>query len=124
MKVLSVIIISVTLFVFYNLAVYQQGLRIQKTESNSVSPLSSGGTISQELTDPKAYCVQTKGANHRFKIVDEHHSSEDEFAMQVSGKDHRYLHTGISFIAPVKKSYSNLGIAEVTNDTDSQKIKL
>ena len=124
MKVLSTIIISVTLFVFYNLAIYQQGLWEQKSEGKLISPVNTEEIITEALTDHKSYCMQTEVLNHRFEIVDEHHGSEDEFAMQVSGKDHRYLNTGISFIEPVNKSHANLEIADTSNDPDSQKIKL
>jgi len=78
MKIYSILIMSLTLVLFYNLAVSQQN----KRESESKSP------------DFKHKTVDFK----KHTTFEPYVLIEDEFSMQVTGKEHRYLNTGISYI--------------------------
>jgi xanthine dehydrogenase molybdopterin-binding subunit B len=124
MKTISIVTISVTLFVFYNLAVFQQNTRMQNVNINSVSSIVAVETNSHLKTVASKYCMETRDSDQSFQKIEEHHASEDEFAMQVSGKDHRYLNTGISFIAPVAESDDSLNVADSSNDSDLHHLEL
>ena len=124
MKTISFVTISITLFVFYNLAVFQQNARMQNVNNNSVSTIVNLETNSQIKTVGSKFCMETRVSDQKIQRIEEHHSSEDEFAMQVSGKDHRYLNTGISFIAPVAESDESMNMAESSNEPDLQNLEL
>jgi len=80
MKALSIFIICLTLGIFYNLAMYQQNKfdaklqKIDAVENNMIHETSIGSYL-----DP---------------YVD----IEEDFSMEVTGKEHRYLNTGLSYI--------------------------
>ena len=79
MKTLSIFIICITLGLFYSLALDQQNKRNIKNQK----------TLDQEK---KIHSMM-----HESYMVPYLHRDED-FSMQVTGKEHRYLNTGISFI--------------------------
>ncbi len=124
MKISSILIMSVTLFVFYNLAVFQQNTRNHKTVMDAISPAEKEHTYSQSIGIKTALCMEGRVSNKHFTEIEAHHISEDEFAMEVLGKDHRYLNTGISFIAPAEKSCSSYKIARTNKDPNPQKTNL
>jgi len=99
MKSFSIAVICLTLVLFYSLAVHQQG-NIQHSECDSLVTVND---ISKEQ-------LQIDTETHLY--------FEDDFAMQVTGKEHRYLHTGISYLKPIKKKYKTQGI---TFNSDLQK---
>ena len=96
MKIYSILIMSLTLVLFYNLAVSQQNER---------------------ESQPKSADFENK--TDHFK---EHTSTvpyvliEDEFSMQVTGKEHRYLNTGISFIEFTESTEKKQCLVAVINE--------
>ena len=79
MKTLSIFIICITLGLFYSLAVDQQNKLNIKNQK----------TLDHEK--------KIHSMIHESYMVPYLHEDED-FSMQVTGKEHRYLNTGISFI--------------------------
>jgi len=79
MKTYSILIICLTLGLFYSLAVHQQNTL------NTKELKSFDGTY------------ETYDVNQESDVVP-YFFIEDEFSMHVTGKEHRYLNTGISFI--------------------------
>ena len=88
MKIYSILIICFTLGLFYSLAVQQQN----KLNTKELRSFDSDYEINN--------------LNHKPEMVPQFFI-EDEFSMHVTGKEHRYLNTGISFIeyteAPIEK---------------------
>ena len=79
MKIYSIIIICLTLSISYNLALHQEN--------------------KLEVKELKSDYTETAINKFNQESQREHHSIiEDEFSLQVTGKEHRYLNTGISFI--------------------------
>lgn len=83
MKSFSITIISLTLVCFYTLAVDQQ----KKWQNDE--------ELSLEVYHVKKNQLQVDKATNIY--------FEDDFAMQVTGKEHRYLNIGISYLTPLKK---------------------
>ena len=101
MKIYSTFIICFTLSLFYSLAVHQQN-NLGKKELTSFD------------ADYEIHHV-----NHEPDIAP-YPFIEDEFSMQVTGKEHRYLNTGISFIEhpelPAEKQCLLANTAEEKSD--------
>ena len=97
MKIYSVLIISLTLGLFYSLAVHQQN-KLNLKEIKSVDSNYEINNLDQE-PDMEAYLFV-----------------EDEFSMHVTGKEHRYLNTGISFIESPQVTREKECIAVNTNE--------
>lgn len=102
MKVYSVLFVSVTLFVFYNLAVFQENRNDQKDFHDQRK-------VCMELpSNQNMYGAEVNSCSSKTKVdlsstyLESHHVGQDDFALQVSGKDHRYLHTGVTYIPSVK----------------------
>lgn len=79
MKLYSTLIICFTLGIFYSLAVYQQN-KLNIKELSSIEPDYKTDYLAHEA-DMAPYLLY-----------------DDEFSMHVTGKEHRYLHTGVSFL--------------------------
>jgi hypothetical protein len=94
MKIYSILIMSLTLVLFYNLAVSQQN----KRESESKSP------------DFKHKTVDFK----KHSTIEPYVLIEDEFSMQVTGKEHRYLNTGISYIEYAEAAQKKRGTIDMS----------
>lgn len=96
MKKFSVLVIVMTLGLFYALACYQQGDWMDKHEKSII--LTSALTVDQDARS----CPYTGYKNIKFASIQGGVKSEiynefyDEFTSQVSGKDHRYLNRGIT----------------------------
>jgi hypothetical protein len=97
MKIYSVLIISLTLGLFYSLAVHQQN----KLNLKEIKSFDSNYEINNLDQEPDM-------ENYLFV--------EDEFSMYVTGKEHRYLNTGISFIESPQVTREKECIAVNTND--------
>ena len=102
MKTFSIFIICITLGIFYTLAVQQQNSLHEKdlkrrTAETSMNNVNSGAYMST------------------YKHV------EEDFSMHVTGKEHRYLNTGISWIEYDTETNNNHVIVAHTED---DKIKL
>lgn len=98
MKVYSVLIVSVTLFVFYNLAVFQEN--ICETTKNSSKDVSTSllknnlGKVNEDISNCRVSIEKISDKGYQ----EAHHVGQDDFALLVSGKDHQYLNTGVSLI--------------------------
>ncbi len=79
MKLYSTLIICLTLGIFYSLAVYQQN-KLNLKGPTTIEPEYKIENLSHEA-DMAPYLL-----------------FDDEFSMHVTGKEHRYLHTGVSFL--------------------------
>jgi hypothetical protein len=97
MKIYSVLIISLTLGLFYSLAVQEQN-KLNLKEIKSVDSNYEINNLDQE-PDMEPYLF-----------------IEDEFSMHVTGKEHRYLNTGISFIESPQVTREKECIAVNTNE--------
>jgi hypothetical protein len=97
MKIYSVLIISLTLGLFYSLAVQEQN-KLNLKEIKSVDSNYEINNLDQE-SDMEPYLFM-----------------EDEFSMHVTGKEHRYLNTGISFIESPQVTREKECIAVNTNE--------
>lgn len=97
MKTYSILIICFTLGLFYNLAVYQQN----KLNSKEVKSFASE--------------YEVNNFDHEDDIVP-YFFIEDEFSMHVTGKEHRYLNTGISFIEFPEVTQEKQCIVAQTNE--------
>jgi len=97
MKIYSVLIISLTLGLFYSLAVQEQN-KLNLKEIKSVDSNYEINNLDQE-SDMEPYLLM-----------------EDEFSMHVTGKEHRYLNTGISFIESPQVTREKECIAVNTNE--------
>ena len=98
MKVYSVLIASVTLFVFYNLAVFQENICENKNSiSEDLSTCLSQKDLARVNQDSNSIHVSIEKISDK-AYQEAHHVGQDDFALQVSGKDHQYLNTGVSFI--------------------------
>jgi hypothetical protein len=97
MKIYSVLIISLTLGLFYSLAVQEQN-KLNLKEIKSVDSNYEINNLDQE-PDMEPYLFM-----------------EDEFSMHVTGKEHRYLNTGISFIESPQVTREKECIAVNTNE--------
>ena len=86
MRTLSILIICLTLAIFYSLARYQQNKfdaklqKIDAVENNRIHETSIG------------------------LYLDPYVDIEEDFSMEVTGKEHRYLNTGLSCIEHVYQS--------------------
>ena len=97
MKIYSILIMSLTLVLFYNLAVFQQN----KLDRSELKPI--------------GFEKKTDQFKKHAAIVPYVHI-EDEFSMQVTGKEHRYLNTGISFIEDAEAAQKKQCIVAVANE--------
>ena len=93
MKIYSVIIMSITLGIFYSLAVHQQK-NWKAKELKTFTP-------EKQMED-----FGTASGIVPYLMI------EDEFSMQVTGKEHRYLNTGMSYIEAPKVIEENNCVAE------------
>lgn len=79
MKIYSLITICITLGLFYALAVFEQNKKANEKKQEA--------GIDEMTTYHRNWVCNAKIS-----------SNEQSFDMMVSGKEHRYLHTGISFL--------------------------
>ena len=96
MKTLSIIIIFITLGIFYTLAIDQQN-KLEKDQQ----------------TDP----VETSMIHESY--ISPYIQVEEDFSMHVTGKEHRYLNTGISFIEFGNETVENHVMIVQTDDVES-----
>ena len=98
MKTYSFILICLTLGIFYSLAVKMEHknklerkiVSMHSAETNKVPDMK---TVSFEKSCSNKSDVLTSD-----KISGSHQGLHDDFSMQVTGKQHKYLNTGVSFI--------------------------
>ena len=112
MKTYSFIIICLTLGFFYSLAVKMEHQNNIKEKSNSIQT-----TLLKNNIDSQNLTLTNSLSNHSTNITtdyrDNHHVGiNDDFSMQVTGKAHRYLNTGVSFI-----EYDNSNFRSANSDT-------
>ncbi len=93
MKIYSIAIICLTLGLFYSLAVHQQKNWTSKELKSFVSEIYMDNF--EHESDIAPYLMM-----------------EDDFSMQVTGKEHRYLNTGISYMEQPTMIEENQCIAE------------
>ena len=98
MKVYSVLIVSVTLFVFYNLAVFQENFAGTKDCSTNDVSASHYDAVRSNVNEKSIQCSVSIAKITDQEYYEAHHVGQDDFALQVTGKDHQYLNTGVSFI--------------------------
>lgn len=98
MKVYSVLIVSVTLFVFYNLAVFQENFAETKNYVKNDVLASHYDADRSGDKDKSSQCYVSNIKITDKEYYEAHHVGQDDFALQVSGKDHQYLNTGVSLI--------------------------
>jgi len=108
MKTYSFIIICLTLGVFYSLAVKMEHQNNLEQRSNSIQV-----SLLKNNTDAPNLTLIKSCSNHSSNLTtdqkDNHHVGiNDDFSMQVTGKAHKYLNTGVSFI---EYDTSNAGAA-------------
>lgn len=96
MKTFSIAIISFTLLLFYNLALQQQNER-------NLEPVE---TIYHEKIE-----------SHRSNETSDTNEVE-EFSMHVTGKEHRYLNIGISYIEEPLEKMNRQCIADNTKESN------
>ncbi len=98
MKTHSIIIVCLTLGIFYGLAIK---LEHEKKSAHYSNELHSTSVVHSEKVQKT---VKYKHCSSSFKQHYTEHSDgvyydhHDDFSMQVTGKENRYLQTGISFI--------------------------
>lgn len=98
MKTYSIIIVCLTLGIFYGLAVkmeHQKNLTAQAAKNKMLEVQKAGSTI-ENLSFS---C--TKHVNSYNAAVNEnvYFDQNDDFSSQITGKERRYLNTGISYIS-------------------------
>lgn len=97
MKIYSILIMSLTLVLFYNLAVFEQNKRDRPEQESSDF-------------ENKIDHLKEHPAIVPYVLI------EDEFSMQVTGKEHRYLNTGISYIEDAEATQKKQCIVAVVNE--------
>ena len=101
MKLFSITVILITLGLFYTLAQEEQ----KKWKSQEVKTFESHKKTSHEL--------QQNFDNTAHLMI------EDDFSMQVTGKEHRYLHTGITYYESQETMSENQCVADSTREEPS-----
>ena len=101
MKLFSITIILITLGLFYTLAQEEQ----KKWNSQEMKTFESDKKIGHEL--------QQNSENTAHLMI------EDDFSMQVTGKEHRYLHTGFTYYDKQEVMSENRCIADSTQEEPS-----
>ena len=101
MKTYSFIVICLTLGIFYSLAVKMEHQKNFEKKSKKIHAL-----VIQDNTNADKSSSHIDISNHNInvttKIEQSHHFDiNDDFSMQVTGKAHKYLNTGVSFIDPI-----------------------
>ncbi len=109
MKTYSIIIICLTLGVFYGLAVK---LEHQKKSYNYTNQIHS--TVLAKTNEGSENHLFNKCGNNVIKSTSEnihsvYYDNNDGFSMQVTGKERMYLNTGISFIDQNNTDINNKG---------------
>lgn len=111
MKTYSFILICLTLGLFYTLAVNMEHQKKQenialKMPSSAVNNNTDFHMLTVKKSCSKNSIVMTSDTEH-----DHHVHINDDFSMHVTGKEHRYLNTGVSFIEHKESSdISNISI--------------
>jgi hypothetical protein len=98
MKTYSFILICLTLGVFYSLAVKMEHQKNLEENSTKIQAL-----VLQNNTDSQKLSLLKSCSNHSARLTTDseqshHYDINDDFSMQVTGKAHKYLNTGVSFI--------------------------
>lgn len=101
MKIYSIIIVCITLGTFYGLAINLEHQKQTDHHSNEIR-ISTLDTKKFSKVSEKKMSEQTQGV---------YYDHNDDFSKQVTGKESRYLHTGISFI---ESSEAEMVIDKVT----------
>ena len=98
MKTYSFILICLTLGFFYSLAVKLEHQKDLEEKSGIIQnlalktgPDAQQGNLSKTCSNLSSILTTESEQNHYLDI-------NDDFSMQVTGKAHRYLNTGVSFI--------------------------
>jgi len=98
MKTYSFILICLTLGVFYSLAVKMEHQKNLEEKSSIIQEL-----LLKNNADAQKSSLNKTCSNHSINLTTDseqnHHLDiNDDFSMQVTGKAHKYLNTGVSFI--------------------------
>ena len=98
MKTYSFIVICLTLGIFYSLAVKMEHQKNLEEKSDMIQNL----VLKNNTGDDNRTLIKTC-SNHSTSLptdMEQNHHLDinDDFSMQVTGKAHRYLNTGVSFI--------------------------
>ena len=98
MKTYSFVLVCLTLGIFYSLAVKME--HEKKLESKIALMQSHDSNISANLKNMafEKSCSKKSEVITSQKISSNHIGLHDDFSMQVTGKQHIYLNTGVSFI--------------------------
>lgn len=91
MKTYSLLLICLTLGLFYGLAVNEQNNR----NYESAKRLVTSNVLEEDIIDSHSV---------------EYNSMEDEFVNHVTGKDHMFLNTGISYIEEHNEPYKLINV--------------
>ena len=98
MKIYSFILICLTLGVFYSLAVKMEHQKNLEEKSSIIQE-----QLLKDNPDSHKISLNTSCSNHSTRLTTDSEQIHyldinDDFSMQVTGKAHRYLNTGVSFI--------------------------
>lgn len=113
MKIYSFILICLTLGVFYSLAVKMEHQKNLEEKSSIIQEL-----VLKASPDSQNSSLNTACSNHSTSLTTDSEQNHyldinDDFSMQVTGKAHRYLNTGVSFI-----EYDNSASKSDEKDTE------
>jgi len=100
MKTYSFIVICLTLGIFYSLAVKMEHQKNLEAKSKKIHAL-----VLQDNTNAERFSSPKVRSNYNVNVTTDseqsyHYDINDDFSMQVTGKAHKYLNTGVSFIEP------------------------
>jgi len=111
MKTYSIIIICLTLGVFYGLAVKLEHQKKSHNYTNQIhsTPLAKTNAGSENHLFNECRNNVIKSASENTHSV--YYDNNDGFSMQVTGKERMYLNTGISFIEQNNTDIDNNGKA-------------
>lgn len=98
MKTYSIIIVCLTLGIFYGLAVKLEHQKQLTQYATDVQSVSKNLVIADAPVVNKSQCSSRLLVTFNVENHGVFYDHNDEFSKQVTGKENRYLHTGISFI--------------------------
>ena len=98
MKTYSFILICLTLGVFYSLAVKMEHQNNLEEKSIIIQDLALKNNPDAQIHALNKTCSNNDSSLTTDSEQNHHYDINDDFSMQVTGKAHRYLNTGVSFI--------------------------
>jgi hypothetical protein len=111
MKTYSFIVICLTLGLFYSLAVKMEHQKKQESIALKMQSSTVNHNTDLDLLTVKKHCSKNSIMITSDTKLNHHVDINDDFSMHVTGKEHRYLNTGVSFIEHKETSdQSNISI--------------